>query len=149
MVNLHGKMWDSKHYKWTQKSLLIWVNYNMSLTWILRPSVLISLINHDSRVRENRVLSWRNLPRLMDWLPSPTWVHHPTLDHGTEKCCSIKYEAFLSIVLETKSGMCGETRSKWSLKVTADRQQAVSTRMRTRIFRRRWGRGREGGEESC
>ena len=36
---------------------------------------MISLINHDSRARENRVRSWWNLPRLIyQHQPDPYWV---------------------------------------------------------------------------
>ena len=42
----------------------IWVNHNISLTWILRPFWDDSpYFHHDSRARENRVRSWWNLPR--------------------------------------------------------------------------------------
>ena len=33
---------------WLTSNTYIWVNYNISLTWILRPFGMISLINHDS-----------------------------------------------------------------------------------------------------
>ena len=43
---------------------LFWVNYHISLTWILRPfGDDFPYKNHDSRLRENRVRSWWNLPR--------------------------------------------------------------------------------------
>ena len=41
------------------------VNYHSSLTWIVRPfGDDFPKINHDSKVRENRVRSWWNLPRI-------------------------------------------------------------------------------------
>ena len=44
---------------------MVWVNDtgNISVTWIIGPFGDDSLFDHDSRVRENRVRSWSNLPR--------------------------------------------------------------------------------------
>ena len=64
--------------KYTIHEAYGWVNYNISLTWIVRPFGDDFLTNHDSRVRENSEAViiypelWITLDKL--WL-SPTIVH--------------------------------------------------------------------------